>query len=482
MSFLELNPDDYAGLSARALGQLVAEGRVSPVHLAELALSLARQTEPSINAYVTFLQDWALTTAAEREAEAREGRIRSALHGVPIAIKDNFYLKGFALSRGSRTDPTYIPSETAPMVQRLQDAGVVIIGKTTTPEFGWKGTGISPLTGTTRNPWNTARHSGGSSAGSAATVAARAVPLAIGTDAGGSIRIPASFCGISGFKPTLGRIPVWPGTVTENLSHAGLLSRCVDDIALGLELTAGTDVRDPQSYAANGPDDSARWNRLGKGALRIGILAAPFGITPDETITTVIEEALGRVMTKVVADYAQATIEAPLPRAVFETFWVTGRGIGFTELFAKHATIMDQGLVRLEALARRYTLEQYFAAINLKRAFVAATCRAFVAFDILLMPTMPLTAFDANGEVPPGGEAEAPLPWITWTPYTYPFNISGQPAMSVPCGLAVDGLPVALQIVGPWGSDQLVLEVSRRIEDAIEFGMRYSPPKPPAAT
>jgi aspartyl-tRNA(Asn)/glutamyl-tRNA(Gln) amidotransferase subunit A len=477
MSFVELQTDDYAACSARELGRMVAERRVSPVQLAQLALSIAKAAEPKINAYVCFLEKWALETAAEREAEARNGRTKSPLHGVPIAIKDNFYLNGFPLSRGSRTDPHYVPNDTAPMVQRLQDAGTVIIGKTTTPEFGWKGTGISPLTGTTRNPWNPARQSGGSSAGSAATVAARAVPIAIGTDAGGSIRIPAAFCGIPGFKPTLGRIPVWPGTVTENLSHAGLLTRCIDDIVVGLELTGGPDARDPLSYAASGPGDGDRWERLRAGELRVGLLHAPFGMAPDAAIGAKIEEIFGSIAAWVAAVYSAATIDAPLPRDVFEAFWVTGRGLGFTELFAKYSAIMDQGLVRLEALARRYSLEQYFAMINKKRAFVSRACRAFESFDILLMPTMPLTAFDAESEVPAGGEADAPLPWITWTPYTYPFNISGQPAMSLPCGLAPDGLPIGLQIVGPWGSDALVMEFSSRIEAAIGFAERHPLPK-----
>jgi aspartyl-tRNA(Asn)/glutamyl-tRNA(Gln) amidotransferase subunit A len=477
MSFVDLQTDDYAACSARELGRMVAERLVSPVQLAELALALANAAEPKINAYVCFLEKWAFETAAEREKEARNGRTRSPLHGVPIAIKDNFYLKGFPLSRGSRTDPDYVPNNTAPMVQRLQDAGTVIIGKTTTPEFGWKGTGISPLTGITRNPWNPARHSGGSSAGSAATVAARAVPIAIGTDAGGSIRIPAAFCGIPGFKPTLGRIPVWPGTVTENLSHAGFLTRCIDDIALGVELTSGPDARDPLSYGASGPGDGDRWERLHAGKLRVGLIHEPFGVAPDAAIAAMIEETFSNIVARVYGLYSNAAIDAPLPRDVFETFWVTGRGLGFTELFAKHAAIMDQGLVRLEGLARRYSLEQYFAAINKKRAFVSAACRIFDSFDILLMPTMPLTAFDAKDEVPAGGEADAPLPWVTWTPYTYPFNISGQPTISLPCGLAPDGLPVGLQVVGPWGSDALVVKTSRLIEAAMGFAQHHTLPK-----
>ena len=332
MSFVGLRADDYAGLSARVLGRMVAERRVSPVQLAELALALAKAAEPKINAYVSFLEPSALDAAGEREREAREGRLRSAVHGVPIAVKDNFYLKGLPLARGSRTSPDYVPDENAPMVQRLLDAGTVIVGKTTTPEFGWKGTGISPLTGVTRNPWNLECNSGGSSAGSAATVAAGAVPIALGTDAGGSIRIPAAFCGIAGFKPTLGRIPVWPGTVTETLSHA-------------------------------------------------------------------------------------------------------------------------------------------------RRSFVSAVFKLFDVVDLALTPTMPLVAFDAASEVPPGGEAEAPLPWITWTPYTYPFNLSGQPAISVPCGLAPDGLPVGLQIVGPFGSDALVLAFARQVESALAFRDRHPLPR-----
>ena len=477
MSFVELRAHDYASLSARALGRMVAERRVSPVQLAELALALAKAAEPRINAYVSFLKPSALDAAGEREREAREGRLRSALHGVPIAVKDNFYLKGFPLARGSRTNPDYVPDDNAPMVQRLLDAGAVIIGKTTTPEFGWKGTGISPLTGVTRNPWNPTRNSGGSSAGSAGTVAVGAVPIALGTDAGGSIRIPAAFCGIAGFKPTLGRIPVWPGTVTETLSHAGPLTRCVDDIAVTFDLTGHPDARDPLSFAATGPGDSDRWDRLRGGTLRVAIMPAPFGIRPDRAVETVVAAALANITAELQAQYSDAALEAPLPREVFEAFWVTGRGIGYGKLFAEHASIMDPGLVRLGPLAEAYSLSRFFEAIVNRRSFVSAAFKLFEGVDLALMPTMPLVAFDAAAEVPPGGEADAPLPWITWTPYTYPFNLSGQPAISVPCGLAPDGLPVGLQIVGPFGSDALVLAFARQVESVLAFRERHPLPR-----
>jgi aspartyl-tRNA(Asn)/glutamyl-tRNA(Gln) amidotransferase subunit A len=469
MSFVELKADEYVALSARALGRLVAQRRVSPIQLAELALALAKAAEPSINAYVSLLETWASSVARDREQEAAEGRLRSALHGVPIAVKDNFYLKGFPLARGSRIDPGYVPNDTAPMIQRLLDAGVVIIGKTTTPEFGWKGTGISPLTGVTRNPWNPDRNSGGSSAGSAATVAAGAVPIALGTDAGGSIRIPAAFCGVAGMKPTLGRIPVWPSTVTESLSHAGALTRFVDDTILILDLTGYPDSLDPLSFAASGPGDADRWDRFRNNTLRVGIIAAPFGLRPESAIETVCSGALKEITGRIGTQYSDATIDAALPRDVFETFWVTGRGLGFVKLFEQHAAIMDAGLVRLGPLAEKYSLSQFFDALVKRRSFVCAAFKLFDSVDIALMPTMPIVAFDAASEVPPGGEANAPLPWITWTPYTYPFNISGQPAISIPCGLTFDGMPVGLQIVGPWGSDALVLAFAQQCEAALAF-------------
>ncbi|MBZ5739509.1 amidase [Nocardioides mangrovi] len=462
MTYRDLDLDTYQDLSGVELGRRVAAGELSPVHLAECALALVDRDEPEINAYAAVMHERARRTAAEREREAADGRLRGPLHGVPIASKDNLYLEGEVPGKGSRTSPETPATTSSPMVERLLGAGAVVVGRTTTPEFGWKGTGISPRTGVSRNPWDPSRNTGGSSAGSGATVGAGAVPIATGTDAGGSVRIPAAFCGTVGLKPTLSAIPVWPGTVNENLSHAGVLTRRVEDAALVLELTAGPDPRDPQSsYAAPlVPPVTGR-------RLRVAVVAEPWGIAPSDEVAAVFADAVRRLRATGVADLVDATLPGPLPRSVFEALWVTGRGLGFRDLFAEHAAVMDPGLVRLGDLAQGYQVADLLDALSARRAFNQAMFAFAAAWDVVLMPTMPLTAFGAEDEVPAGGEADAPLPWITWTPYTYPFNITGQPAVSVPVRLGPGHLPVGVQVAGAWAQDRTVLAFAQVCEDLL---------------
>lgn len=458
--YVDLTPEEYAASGAVELGRRVATGDLSPVHLAELALEIARQAEPRVNAYAALTPEYALAAAAERESEARAGNVRSPLHGVPIAIKDNMYVAGQPSGKGSRTTSDEPAAVSSPMVSRLLDAGSVIIGRTTTPEFGWKGTGISPRTGITRNPWDPEHNSGGSSAGSGVTVATGAVPVATGTDAGGSIRIPAAFCGVVGMKPTLGAVPVWPGTVNENLSHAGPITRSVEDARAVLRLTAGADSRDPQS-------SFSELRTPGAGRLRVAVVAAPFGVAPSNEVAAAFREACSILRAADVADLVEVDLDKDVPREVFEALWVTGRGFGFAEVIREHGDVMDPGLARLGTLASEYSLPVFLDAMQRRRAFNAWAFGLFDEWDLLLMPTMPLTAFAADAEVPPGGEIDAQLPWITWTPYTYPFNISGQPAISIPIGLGGGGLPVGVQIVGPWSADLLVLDFAARCESAL---------------
>jgi aspartyl-tRNA(Asn)/glutamyl-tRNA(Gln) amidotransferase subunit A len=461
--FGALDAEDYQASTALDLSRRVAEGSLSPVQLTECALHIAGAAEPVINAYAALLPERALREAAEREAEARSGRIRGRLHGVPIAVKDNFYYEGEPTGKGSLTSSGEPALSSAPMVARLVQAGAIVIGKTTTPEFGWKGTGISPRTGVTRNPWDPARNPGGSSAGSAATVASGAVPIAAGTDAGGSIRIPASFCGVVGFKPTLGAIPVWPGTVNETLSHAGPLTRWAADARAVFELTRGPDARDPQSFfpASLADPPGRRW--------RVGVVREPFGVAPDPAVAAVFDQACTLIRSAGLAELdGVEDLGAALPGDIFEAMWVTGRGLGFADLIRDRGDVMDPGLVRLLPLAEKYSLADYYRAMEARRQFNARMFALFENWDLLLLPTMPGTAFAADAEVPPGGAAGAPLPWITWTPYTYPFNITGQPAISIPCNLGAGRLPVGLQIIGPWAHDDRVLDFAQSCERALE--------------
>ncbi|WP_176561948.1 amidase [Mycolicibacterium palauense] len=458
--FSDVTPGEYAASSAVELGRRVATAELSPVHLVECALELAREAEPRINAYAGFMADRALRDAARAEREIRSGHLRSGLHGVPIAAKDNLNIAGEVIGKGSLTTSATPAATTSPIMARLLEAGAVVIGRTTTPEFGWKGTGISPRTGVTRNPWDTSRNTGGSSAGSGATVAAGAVPLATGTDAGGSVRIPAAFCGIVGFKPTLGAIPVWPATHNATLSHAGPMSRHVADARLAFDLTRGPDARDPQSFfSRRGPGLTGR--------ARIAVVREPFGIAPCDAVAAVFEATVQLLDRAGVADLVELALPGPPPREMFEALWITGRGIGFGSTIRAHASIMDPGLVRLAELAQRYSMPDFLDVLARLREFSAGLFALFDRCDALLMPTMPITAFDAEAEVPEGGEADAALPWVTWTPYTYPFNLTGQPAITLPTHLGSTALPIGVQLVCAWSADDLLLDIAQWCESVL---------------
>jgi aspartyl-tRNA(Asn)/glutamyl-tRNA(Gln) amidotransferase subunit A len=345
---------------------------------------------------------------------------------------------------------------------RLRENGLVLLGKTTTPELGWKAVTDSPLTGITRNPWDPALTSGGSSGGSAAAVAAGMGELSVGTDGGGSVRIPASFCGIVGYKPTYGRIPLYPASPFGALAHAGPMARSVDDIALLLDVLALPDYRDPAALAP--PVGTYRE------AVRRDVRGLIVAFSPTLGYVDVDPE-----IAAIVASAVSALGEAGLhveqtdpgfsdPLDAFGVLWSTGAAKWLDTFPAGSAELVDPGLRQVWEKGRTFSASDYLDA-NAERAALGIKMGEFhTRYDVLITPTMPISPFEAGHDVPPGSGLES---WPEWTPFTYPFNMTQQPAITVPAGFTSSGLPVGLQIVGPRHSDDLVLAVAKLLEEVV---------------
>lgn len=456
---------EYAALTAAEMAWLVRQGEVSPVALTEAALQAIEATEPALNAWSEVLADAARAQARRLEQEAGRGQWRGPLHGVPVGIKDLFLTAGIATRKGSRLLADWVPEETAPAVQRLLDAGAVMVGKNTTPESGWKASSTSPLYGVTRNPWNPARTTGGSSSGSAAAVAAGTVPISLGSDGGGSMRIPAAFCGIFSLKATLGRVPTWPLSTSEHLSHAGPMTQTVLDSALALDVLKGPDPRDPASLPAEADHYVERLARE-LPPLRCALAPSLFGRAVDPDIAEVVARAFAEVrrIPGVSEVAAPADWEDPLP--IFEGLW-TARGAATPALSDREREAMDPGWVRLVDAAARLTAGDHLRRLQERAAFCRRVAESFQAFDLLILPMLPVPAFAAEADGPADMDLAPVVPWARWTPFSYPFNLTGQPAASIPCGWTPEGMPVGLQVVGRRYDDATVLQICAALERAF---------------
>jgi len=450
-----MNLKDYARLSAVDMARLVRTGDASPVELVRCALAAIEATDPAINAWCDVFVDASLATAGELEAEARRGAFRGPLHGVPLGIKDLFQVKGTHTRRGSHLYASSMATETGPAVGRLLAAGAVMVGKNTTPELGWKASSASPLTGITRNPWDPARTPGGSSSGSAAAVAAGTVPISLGSDGGGSMRVPASFCGAFSLKATLGRVPTWPLSSSEHLSHAGPITNTVADYALALDVLQGPDPRDPQSlprdaagYLAAADDDPKR--------LRVVLAPTLFGVVVQADIAACVAAAFERMRREMDIEIVGTSLDWPDPIGIFDRLW-TARGAAYHGLGAGDLAKLDPGFARLIERSRAITLADHMITLQDRAAFNRRAEESFRDFDLLVTPMVPIDPFAAEADGPPDMDLGAPVPWARWTPFSYPFNITGQPAASIPGGWSKAGLPVGLQVVGPRFADARVL-------------------------
>ena len=445
-------------------------GELSPVEAVDTALARIERFEPVLNAFQ--LVDAEAACAAARESEDRwtRGEPFGALDGVPLTIKDLTQTKGWPTLSGSQTvDPDQPWDEDAPSVARLREAGAILLGKTTTPEFGWKGITDSALAGTTRSPWNPDHTPGGSSGGAAAALAAGIGNLAHGTDGGGSIRIPASYCGLFGIKPTFGRVPHYPNTSPYGtLASEGPIARSVEDAALMLSVLARPDPRDWYAAEYTGHDWRDGLER-GIDGLRIGWAPRLGGAEPEAEVLAIVEAAVQRFETLGAQVEETGPVFEPL-RPIFEKYWVGGFAKRIASVPRERRDLLDPGL---RALAERgeaeVTLGDYYRAMEARAELGVRMNRLHEDFDLLVTPTMPTPPPRAD-IIYHSAEFDR---WRHAVPYTVPFNLTGQPAASIPAGVTAAGLPVGMQLTGPRFGEALVLRASRAFEEAHGFPLPH---------
>jgi aspartyl-tRNA(Asn)/glutamyl-tRNA(Gln) amidotransferase subunit A len=418
---------------------------------------------PGLNAFAV-LNPGALQAAGESASRWRSGRPIGPLDGVPCTVKDLVDLAGFPTRRGSRTTSAEPAADDAPVVAGLKAAGAVIIGKTTTTEFGWKSPGDCPLHGITRNPWNKARTTGGSSSGAGAAGAAGFGPLHVGTDAGGSVRIPAAWCGLVGLKPTYGRIPQWPASAFASVSCAGPMTRTVRDAALMLGAMARWDLRDPFCL----PDDPREWLdgiEAGVTGLSVGVLSSPGFDAPLDADGRAAVERAAQLLADAGAYVEAAEVDLPDTSRVFGRVWGAVLARLVASLPPETAALLDPGIRQVAAELGGMSAIEFMEAEALRAAAAHAMARLHQRFDLLLCPTVPAG--------PPLAEAPIDDPvralWTEWAPWTFTFNLSRQPAITVPMGPRSDGLPNSVQIAAAQFRDDLVLRAARAIEVAQPF-------------
>ena len=458
---------DLTYASIAELAPRVAAGEISPVALAEAALARIERLDGTLNAFVTVTAEAARDAARAAADEIADGNYRGPLHGVPVAVKDLFATRGVRTTVGSRLFDDWVPDHDATVVERLADAGAVMLGKTGLHELAYGSTSNNPFYGAIRNPWNPAYHPGGSSGGSAAAVAAGLAFGALGSDTGCSIRQPAACCGIVGIKPTYGRVSKFGAApLAWSMDHAGPMTRTVADAALMMQALAGHDPRDPTTVARPVPDFTAGIEDGVRGR-RLALARGFFFEDCDPEIAAAVEAAAEafRALGAVVEE-----IELPEMPAAY--------GIGGLTISAEAATVHEDNLRRrpdavsdevrqpLE-LGAAFSAVDYIQAQRVRRVVAEQVARAITPYAAVLSPTSPVPATPID---------DTPAAHIALRfRNTIPFNLTGHPAVSLPCGVTAAGLPIGLQITGRAFDEAGILRVARAYEQATDWHRRRPP-------
>jgi aspartyl-tRNA(Asn)/glutamyl-tRNA(Gln) amidotransferase subunit A len=460
---------DPALMSAEQLLALYARRALSPVEALKAVLERVARYNPWVNAFAA-MNPQAIRAAGESEARWMAGRPLGLLDGVPATVKDLLHLSGFPTRRGSRTTDAAPVAEDAPAVLGLKAEGAVILGKTTTTEFGWKSPGDCPLHGITRNPWNPARTPGGSSSGAGAAGAACFGPLHIGTDAGGSIRIPAAYCGLVGMKPSYGRIPQWPHGAFSAVAVAGPMTRGVRDAALMFSAMARHDLRDPASL----PEDRRDWREgieHGVAGLRVALVRRLGFAPPLDAEGQAALQVAAKLLEEAGAIVEEADPELPDTRAIFTRVW----GVALARLHEQTAPekreLLDRGIEQVAREMGGMAATEFLAAEMLRVEAAHAMARFHQRYDLLLTAATPTAAFEAD--LPTTRPAESL--WRDWAPWTFAFNLTRQPAIAVPVGLDEEGMPRAVQVAAALYRDDLALRAARAIELAAGLPLAEPP-------
>jgi aspartyl-tRNA(Asn)/glutamyl-tRNA(Gln) amidotransferase subunit A len=461
MNSTQKSPIDLADCTATELLALYRLRQASPVEATQAVLRRIDALNGTLNAFCLVAHESALQSARASEARWAQSAPQGALDGVPVSIKDLILTRGWPTQRGSRTvDPKQAWEVDAPVTARLREAGAVLIGKTCTPEFGCKGETNSPLTGITRNPWDPSKSPGGSSGGTAAAVASGMGPLSVGTDGAGSVRIPAAFCGNFGLKPSFGRVPAHPLSPFGTVSHLGPHAMSVRDAALMLNVIKQPDARDWTSLP---PDDSDSLDGLESGIRGLKIAYSPtlgYARGVDTEVAAAVDAAVQQLQAQGAhIEQTDPGIEDPLE--ITTGLWFLGSWTIWNTLSTAQQAQADPDFRDQAMLGQQLSALQVQTLVARRGALGSHMRQYMQRFDLLVTPSVAVPAFDAR---PAGHSPMNPQTMLGWTPFSYPFNLTQQPACTIPCGLTRAGLPIGLQIVGPMFGDNLVLRAARAYE------------------